>query len=269
MRSANDWKTDYEDLWINIKFELLKNWKRNRSSVAIVIVIITALPFYLIPTLSGSDFPKFYYEYLANNMLFVNLILIMNAILFGSDALNGEHFSKTVLLIYPLPQRRLTIVIAKYITQLLISWALISLYYLIIGVEVIFVYGFESITLDFVKSLLFSWLYMATLLAFAFFVSAFVKSPTISVVLMFFSILLLFPIIIMVLVLSDIGTSWIFTNYSALITLIFRFPTEISLTGIQTDANLVPDFKEGVTVCLVSLMIFIIGAIRLELRREV
>lgn len=269
MSIINGWKTDYEDLWFNIKFELLKNWERNRSTIAIVIVVITALPFYLIPILTSADFPKFYYEYLANNMLFVNLILIMNAILFGSDALNGEHHDKTVLLIYPLPQRRLTVVIAKYLTQLLTSWALIFIYYLIMGIEVMFIYGFESITVDFIKSLLFSLLYMATLLAFAFLLSAFVKSPTMSVVLMFFSILLLFPIIIMVLVLSDIGTTWIFTNYSTMITLIFRFPTEISLSGIQTDSNLIPDFTLGVIVCLVSLTIFIFGAIRLELRREV
>lgn len=269
MMSINTWKADYEDLWLNIKFELLKNWKRNRSTVAVIIVIITALPFYLIPLLTNTDFPKYYYEFLANNMLFVNLILIMNSILFGSDALNGEHFDKTVLLIYPLPQRRLTIIIAKYITQLFTAWVLISIYYILVGIEVLAIYGTDGITADFFKSMLFSWLYMATLLAFAFLLSALVKSPTISVVLMFFSILLLFPIIIMVFAMTDNSTAWVFTNYSAMITLIFRFPTEISLAGIQTDTNLTPDFTLGVIVCIVSLIIFIVGAIRLELRREV
>ena len=60
MSSVDSWKTDYQDLWLNIKFELLKNWKRNRSTVAIIIVILTAFPFYLIPTLTNTDFPTYY-----------------------------------------------------------------------------------------------------------------------------------------------------------------------------------------------------------------
>ncbi|MCE7736095.1 MAG: ABC transporter permease subunit [Candidatus Heimdallarchaeota archaeon] len=269
MSFANQVKTDYEDLWLNIKFELLKNWKRNRSIIAFVIIVVIALPFYLVPALTSTDYPDAYYEYLANSMIFVNLILIMNAILFGSDALNGEHYSKTVLLIYPLPQRRLTVIIAKYISQLFTACLGISIYYLFVGIEVMTIYGTESITSDFFKSLLFSWLYMGTLLAFAFLVSTLVKSPAISVVLMFFSILLLFPIIIMVFVLADIRTSWIFTNYSSLITMIFRFPSELSLSGVQTDTNLTPDFAEGIIVCLISLILFISTAVRLEIQREV
>lgn len=269
MSLVNSLKADYEDLWLNIKFELLKNWKRNRSIIAFVIIIVIALPFYLVPGLTSTDYPDVYYEYLANNMIFVNLILIMNAILFGSDALNGEHYAKTVLLIYPLPQRRLTIIIAKYFSQLFTACLGISIYYLIVGIEVVTIYGTESITSDFFKSMLFSWLYMGTLLAFAFLVSGLVKSPAISVVLMFFSIFLLFPIIIMVFVLTGIRTSWIFTNYSSLITMIFRFPSELSLAGVQTDTNLTPDFVEGIIVCLISLILFISTAVRLELRREV
>lgn len=269
MSFANNLKTDYEDLWLNIKFELLKNWKRNRTVIALLITAIIALPFYLVPPLTGTDYPNVYYEYLANNMIFVYMILIMNAILFGSDALNGEHYSKTVLLIYPLPQRRLTIIIAKYLSQLFTTCFVILFYYLIVGFEVLSIYGSESITSDFFKSMLFAWLYMGTLLAFAFLLSALVKSPSISVVLMFFSILLLFPLMIMVFVMTNIGTSWIFTNYSIMMAMIFRFPSDLSLAGVQTDTNLTPDFLEGIIVCFVSLIIFISAAVRLELQREV
>jgi hypothetical protein len=86
---------------------------------------------------------------------------------------------------------------------------------------------------------------------------------------MFFSILLLFPIVIMVFVLAGISTSWIFTNYSSMITMIFRFPSEISLAGIQTDSNLTPDFFDGIIVCFISLIIFLSTAVRFELQREV
>ncbi|MHA2249790.1 MAG: ABC transporter permease [Candidatus Kariarchaeaceae archaeon] len=262
-------KADYFDLWLNIRFEFLKNWKRSRTLVAIGVSLLTSLIFYMIPKVTSTEFPEESFEFLSNSMGFVYMILILNAILFGSDAINGEHYNKSVLLIYPLPQRRMTIIVGKYISQLFTSLLVISLYYGVVAIEVSNVYGFEAITEDFLKSLLFSYVYMAVLMAFAFMMSALVKSPAISMVLVFFSLFLLFPIVIMMFVFADIETSFIFTNYSTMITQIFRFPTDFSLAGVQTDNSFTPDFNEGIFVCFISLIVFIGTAIGFELRREV
>ncbi|MHA2168370.1 MAG: ABC transporter permease [Candidatus Kariarchaeaceae archaeon] len=269
MTIVNEIKADYFDLWLNIRFEFLKNWKRSRTLVAMGVSVLTSMIFFIIPKITSTDFPEESFEFLANSMGFVYMILILNAILFGADAINGEHYNKSVLLIYPLPQRRMTIIVGKYISQLITSWLVVSLYYGVVALEVWNVYGIDAITEDFLKSLLFSFLYMAVLMAFSFMMSALVKSPAISMVLVFFSILLLFPIIIMMFIFADIETSFIFTNYSTMITKIFRFPSEFSLAGVQTDANLTPEFNEGVIVCFISLLVFIMTAIGFELRREV
>ncbi len=268
MALVNDWKADYYDIWLNMRFEILKNLKTKRTLMAIGISILLSTLFYFIPVLTGSDFPADSGEFLSSSMGYVSLILLLNAILFGSDAVNTEHYKKTALLIYPLPQRRSGILIGKFIVQLLTSWFVAAIYYLMVSIEVWSIYGIDAVTTDLLKSLLFSLLYMSALLGIAFFLSALVKSPALSTTLTFFISMMFFPILNLLLSLVDLETRWILSNYSGIITQVFRFPSDMFGPGHIGSSDGF-DFYDGVLVCLGYTIISFIGTLILTLRKEV
>ncbi|MFW9915147.1 MAG: ABC transporter permease [Candidatus Thorarchaeota archaeon] len=263
-----DWKEDYYDIWLNIRFEFIKNWKAKRTLIAAGISLVLSAMFYFIISLSGSEFPTESNEFLATSMGFVQFLLMLNAVLFGADSLNSEHHKKTALLVYPLPQRRSVIVFGKFIVQLISSWGVILIYYGITAMEVSVIYGWDHLTLDLIKSYLFSCLYMSALLAVAFFLSALMENPAVSMALTFFLLFLFFPVLNAVFNLIDFDTSWIFTNYSKFIMDVFRFPAESFGPSARFRSAEDLDFYKGVWICLMNVFGFFIGSWILTLRRE-
>jgi ABC-type transport system involved in multi-copper enzyme maturation permease subunit len=264
----NEWKEVYQNIIFNIQFESLKNWKAKRTIVAFATACLLALLFFVIPVLTNTEFPIDSDEFLASNLGLVNYLIMLNAIIFGADAINREHQQKTTLLIYPLPQRRTSIVVGKFIVHLVTSWIIISLYYLITSTEFILIYGIEELTNDMIKSLLFALIYMASTLAIAFFLSAIANSPAISMALTFFLFFLLLPTLNSVLILVDIDSTWLVANYSGIITKVFRFPSEMFLPRHMISSVEV-DFDRGIEVCLAYTLVFFTGGWFTTLRKEV
>ena len=268
MTILNEWKQDYYDVWLNIRFEFLKNWKSKRSLVAAGISVTLSSLFYLVPLLTGSDFPTEANEFLATSTGLINYILLLNAIFFGADAINGEHHKKTTLLIYPLPQRRSVILFGKFIMQLLTSWGVILIYYLITGTETVLIYDVNALTFDMLKSILFSFLYMGALLSITFFLSALIRNPAISMALTFFFFFLLFPTLNTLLLMIYFDSSWILTNYSAFIIKLFRFPSDIfGPRHLRSPDDI--DFYLGIRICLIYTIISFAGAWLFTSRKEI
>jgi len=268
MTILNEWKHDYYDVWLNIRFEFLKNWKSKRSLIAVGISVALSSLFYLFPLLTASDFPSEANEFLATSMGLMNYILLLNAIFFGADAINGEHYKKTTFLIYPLPQRRSVILFGKFITHLLTSWGVILIYYLITNFETVLIYDINALTVDLLKSILFSFLYMGTLLSITFFLSAFIRNPAISMALTFFLFFLLLPTLNTLLLMIDFDSSWILTNYSGFITKFFRFPSDIFGPRHLRSPDDV-DFYLGIRICLIYALISFVGAWFFASRKEI
>ncbi len=243
MNIFENWKEDFRELGINMKFEFLKDIRQKRITILAIISLILPFLFYIVPIVSGNDLPDKVDSFLPNIMSFTYLITVLNAIFFGADSINSERYTKTALLIYPLPQRRTSIFVAKYLTQLLVSWGMIVLYYGVTATIIYFVYGPESITEDMLKSIFFAFLYMTTMLSIAIFLSSIVKNPAASMMFTFFLVFMLFPITSMILGSIDVDTTWIVTNYSGLISKIYRFPVEIFAPGGNPEDL---DFYKGV-----------------------
>lgn len=264
----NDWKEDYKNIYLNIRFESLKNWKAKSLIVALGTAIVLSMLFFLMPILTNTEFPSEADEFLSSNLGLINYLIMLCAILFGADAINREHQNKTTLIIYPLPQRRTSIVVGKFIVHLLSSWLIIMLYYSIISVETMYIYGLDVLTTDMIKSMLFAFLYMTAVLAIAFFLSTITNSSAISMTLTFFLFFLLLPTVNSVLIMVDIDSSWILTNYSCFITKIFRFPSEMFLPRHMLSSVEV-DFYKGINVCLMYVITFFSLSWILALRKEV
>ena len=57
MSLVTDLKRDIYELRYNVRFEVLKNSRRRRFLTVMGLSSVLALLFYLVPLLSGSDFP--------------------------------------------------------------------------------------------------------------------------------------------------------------------------------------------------------------------
>ena len=256
---------DIKELWINMKFQTLRNFRETKFLISMIVPASFSLLFYFIP-LFGDGFPDEPTEYISTSFAFVGLILIFNALYLGADAINREHYSKTALFIFPMPQRRSIVIIAKYIVQLLTSWLSISVYYGVTIVTFYITYPDASLPSEMLRSLLFSFLYMSAQLSFAFFLSAWLRNPAASMTLTFVGLMIFFPILNRLLGMIDVDTTWIFTNYSSFITSVFRFPSE---SFGPTTGEIDLDFYFGVKYLFLHAVGLFVAALGIELRNEV
>ncbi len=260
-----EWKKDAYELWINLKFEFLKIRRSSKLLLAIGLAAVLPLLFYFIPLLSGGGFPDNAGDFISQNMNFVSLIIVFTAMLLAGDIINKEHSNKTALILYPLPQRRTNILISKYVVSLFSSWFALFIYYLFTAVSVALQYGFSEIPEEMIKSYLFAALYLSAVLSVAYFLSAWLKSPGASMTLTFFGVMIFLPITVRLLDIIGIDSSWIFTNYSTIITSIFRFPS--GQFGVAT-AITEDEFYKAIKVVTTSAIIFFLAAFGLELNKE-
>ncbi|MCH8908770.1 MAG: ABC transporter permease [Candidatus Heimdallarchaeota archaeon] len=210
-------KQDAFEIRSNIRFENLKNFRNGKIRLVFGIGMLIPALFIFVPLLSGSDYPENGISFISSLIGFAALIFLLFALFLGSDAINRGHSDKTALLVYPYPQKRTNLVIAKYITQLLTSWFAILVFYGIIAGATLVIYGADEIPTTFGTSIAFSFLYMSTLLAFAFFLSAVLDSTSASSTLTFFAVMILLPISNLLLGAAGIDTAFLFTNYSSYI----------------------------------------------------
>ena len=202
----------------NIRFEVVKATRNRKNLIVFGIAVLMSLLFYLIPVLTGTDYPDTARGYISNVMGFASLIMVLFAIFLGADAINREHAEQTDLLIYPLPQSRTNVIISKFLTSMSIAVFALALYYGVVAGTTILVYGEGTIPDGFITSYLYSVLYMTTVMAFAYLLSALFKGTAASMTLTFFGLQMILPILNLLLGLASVDTIWIFTNYTSFIT---------------------------------------------------
>ena len=115
----------------------------------------------------------------------------------------------------------------------------------------------------------YTFVYMAAILSLAFLLSAFINSSSISITLTFFTIMMLFPLLNMIFEMVDIDSSWIITNYSSLITEIFRFPSEAFGPAALNGSPDTTSFNEGIFYCLTYFSLGFIICLVKTLQKEV
>ena len=259
--------TDYKEVLNSMRFEFLKNWKSKRLLIVLLISLLLSSLFAIIPVMTGSTYPDDAYVYLGNVMGFSSLSYILFALFLGSDSINRESYEATDLLIYPLPQRRSNIIIGKFAIQLVSAWIAILFYYATTYISVSLVYGNSAVPSELFTSLLYSFVFMSALLAFAFLLSSLLNSPASSMTLTFFGVQILLPLLIFLLGLADISIDWVFTNYSSLIT------ATIGLSGGSIgppgSSSTSPDFYEGVSNVMIQGGIMFLLALYFGTKKEV
>jgi ABC-type transport system involved in multi-copper enzyme maturation permease subunit len=262
---STSYLTEYKEIFNHFKFEMIKMRRARKFVIVTLISLFTSLLFYMVPVLTDTDFEDTASGYLASVFSFVPFLFILLALFLAADSINREHSEATDLLIYPLPQRRSNVIIAKFTTSFLVGIYGLILYYLVVAGTVFLIYGVGSLPNGYINSFLYSVLYLSTILSFAFFISASFKSTAASMTLTFFGIQILLPLLNLLLGLADIDTTWIFTNYSIFI----QETMGVSATSLSPGGDTTLDFIEGLIYLVLHTIMFQFAALFIGTRREV
>jgi ABC-type transport system involved in multi-copper enzyme maturation permease subunit len=265
-----DLATDISHTLLGLRFELRKHLKRKRLYLVALLAIAPPTLFYLVPHFFDVQFPETGDAFASNNLSFLGILVIISGSLFAGDSISGEFESKTALVLFPLPQRRTSILVGKYSAALLATIFAISLYYSITVAEVVIAYGSDELSLGLLKSFLVAVLYSAGVVSIVFFFSSVLGRSVTSTLVGFFSLLLVLPIVANVLRIAEVDPWFIITHIAGLVTDIFALPSPFAgQAGPWANYELFPpEFLVGVSVMVAHAIGFLLLGVLVASRRQ-
>ncbi len=264
----NDAMDDAHNIWLTVKFEMRKHFRRRRFIMAVGISLFIALIFSFLPFLVGGDFPDTGIAFFNNNLGFVDMLIVIVAAIFAGDVISSEFEKKTGLLLFPTPQRRGTILVGKFIAALTPVLLSVGVYYLVTSVSVVAIYGFAELPIEALHSFLIALLYSTSIVSVIYLFSSFMKRSITSSLVGFFLIMMIFPIISMILNAAGIEPWFILTYSGDLITTVLNVTTEsFGPGGHMTDLS-EPDTVLGLIMMAGYALFGFVGGLVLAMRRR-
>ncbi len=267
-RFNNEAMDDVHNVWLTIKFEMRKNFRRRRFTIAFGISLFIALIFSLLPFLIGGDFPDDGIAFFNNNLGFVGMLIVIVAAIFAGDVISGEFEKKTGLLLFPTPQRRGTIYVGKFIAALIPVLLSVGVYYLVTSISVVVIYGIAELPIEGVYSFLIALLYSTSIVSVIYLFSSFMKRSITSSLVGFFLIMMIFPIISVILNSAGIEPWFVLTYSGDLITNVLNVTTETFGPGKGLGSLSEPDTVLGLIMMVGYALLGFIGGLALAMRRR-
>lgn len=255
---------DFFDTYLSIKFELLKHLKHRRLLIVAALAIIIPLIFYVkVPDTADM--------FAANVLSFVNVLIIISAAMFAGDAVCGEFERKTSLLLFPTPQRRASIFAGKYVAALLATFLVVLLYYLVMTLQIVQLYGWGEIPTELAKSFLTALVFSAAAVSVVYFFSSLLKRSISATIVGFLFLMMILRVVQMILMQVD-QEPWFIVTYSAnLITDVLGVSSSLQFGPGEHEFALTafsPDFGVGIAVMLGYAIIGFIAGMILAIRKE-
>lgn len=194
-----------------------------------IAVLLTAVVGYYRPASFTTSALSFFSSWWG---LSTDFVIILSGIFFGGDAISSEFQNKTGYFLVPNPIRRSSIYVGKWLAALIASSIILVVFALIAIANEVYYFGLGTVPYQFSEALLFSWVYLVTVLGFAFFFSSLFKSSSMSILVT--AILLLFGFALinrLIIDLVKIEPWFILTYGSGIITNILNpngYPDHIS-----------------------------------------
>lgn len=274
VRERNGITSDLRDMWLSAGFEIKKHIRRKRLYIALGLAVAIPFLFYLVPILSGGDFDDTAVDFASSSLGFVNILIIISAAIFVGDAISGDFEKKTGLLLFPTPQRKTSIFIGKYLAAMGSVFLVISMYYLVLVLEIIQIYGASALSLEFLKSFLLALLYSTSILSVIFFLSSIMKKSITSSLTGFFLLMMVMPILSMLLRAADVDPWFMVTHNADLITDVLGTmgvgfgPGSGQGAGPLSAAVFEPEFYQGMVVMLAYSVTFFLAGLGIANRRR-
>jgi len=117
-----------------MRFEFLKFFKGKKLYGMIIFAFAIPILLVALPEFVGSEYPHFENDFVASQMSFMVIVIIISATFFGSSAIVSEFHDKTAYSLLPNPINRESIWFGKYFAALAISFMISSIFYMVIAV---------------------------------------------------------------------------------------------------------------------------------------
>jgi ABC-2 type transport system permease protein len=186
---------------ITTKYSLLDYVRSRRFFILLTITILiaailTAVVGYYRPEGMMTSNLAFYSEWWGRSVTFV---IVLTGIFFGADAISSEFQNKTGYFSITNPIKRSSIYIGKWLAAFIASTAILAVFTVITLGNGFYYFGL-NVPVEFLQSVLFSWLYLIAVLGFSFFFSSFFKSSSMSILVTAILFLFVFDMIQLLIV---------------------------------------------------------------------
>ena len=236
----------------------------------ILIALITAVIYGLIgggvvptpPTAAGFD--TFYFTFVTD------LVIILGAFL-GGDAMATDFSLKTGSFVLSQPVKRVSILIGRYLGALAIGVAIVTLYYVLGSLGMLYLY--RGVPVQVGESYLLSLVFVASAIALSFLFSSMFRNGSTALVTAIILMLLVFSIVTGVLDLTNIEPWFILTYGGQIVTDILVVPygphKSVLGNGRISVTSYTPYVWEGLVIMVGYLVISLVVSIIIYNRREI
>ena len=258
--------TGVSETWLSFRFELLKHLKRRRLFIVAALAIVVPLLFYIY---YYRQHPAAANDFASTSLTLINVLIAISAAMFAGDAVCGEFEKKTSLLLFPTPQRRSSIFAGKYIAALMATFLVVSLYYLVLTLQIGQLFGWGDIPAELGKSFAAALIYSIAAVSIVFFVSSVLKRSMSATIVGLLALFMILPIIALIITLLN-REPWYIVTYSAnLITSVLG--GSIAFGGGQNRdviRQFIPTFGKGIAVMVAYAVVALAAGMRIAVRKE-
>ncbi len=234
--------------------------------VAVISVAILILEIHLGSAAITSQY-KNSMAYLFSFMQNLSFTIVLVAAFLGGSAISTDFASNYSYFILVQPVRRSSLLIGRYISAFIASLLIILVYYLFAAVGSL--YFFSSIPLAFASSIGLAAVFIASVLAFAFFMSSLFNNPQTSTMAVVILLVIVLPVLSSILPALANLEPWFLINYGGQVVYnVFstNFVHFSSITvpvkgGSYKISQYQPYLLEGIEIMLGYLVVFLAAAL--------
>jgi ABC-type transport system involved in multi-copper enzyme maturation permease subunit len=222
----------------------------------------------LMQDISGSEVSATYDWHVSSESFdssfigFVSILIIVCVTFFAADSLVGEFQNKTGYLLFPNAVKRGTLFVGKFAASMTMGILVIGIFYGVIAVlSAISAGGIDD---DYLLSFLFAAEYMFAATAIAYFISSLLKGTTGAIVLTFFMLFMIIPIVDAMSMVSGVKIEGSVTFAAGVITSILVDPYPVDTTstlGADMGVEFHQFYPTPETAALVMLIYAIMGCV--------
>jgi len=219
--------SDLQQVLTVAKYDVLKHLRSKRLLGLLVLEGLLLGLTFAMPILLGADTTDDPSDYMSTFVGWAEILIVLGATMFAGDAIVSEFQSRTGYLLFPNPVKRSTIFVGKYLSTLGIIVLMLVVYYGIAALLTFAMTGGGTVLA--VYSMLFAFAYGAAAAALGFLISSIFKGSTGSLILTFFTLLMILPLIAQLLPIGDIKPWFMLTFCGGVIStiLIEPYPTDV------------------------------------------
>jgi len=205
-------RDDFRQSYVVAKNEIIKFVRGKRLIVYAVIVCLVFLLLTAVPPLTGSGFSWydtsifFGHSVLSAYLHFMDILIILGATLFASNAIVSEYEERTALVLFTRPIKKTPIFLGKIVGCIIVEAVFVVLYYLCVAVVLQAVNG--AVPIELFTSLGVAFMYIVAATGVAMLISSVLKKSGTSAVLVFFLLLMIIPIVSLMFYLAGIDDPW-------------------------------------------------------------